>query len=93
MDLNQPSIEEILRPSNRFIAYLVSNALTPNNLEQPFKLEIGYNKKKEHKYDLGSHARKVMIESKSHTWTEGGNFRPHLLEIQTCIPHVAQHAL
>ena len=28
---------------------------------------------KEHKFDLGSSEQKVIIECKSHTWTEGGN--------------------
>jgi hypothetical protein len=29
--------------------------------------------KKEHTFDLGNRERKVIVECKSHTWTEGGN--------------------
>lgn len=34
---------------------------------------IGINGKKEHKFDLGDPDKKVIVECKSHTWTEGDN--------------------
>lgn len=43
------------------------------SLEKPFWLPIGYIEQKDHKFDLGSSERKVIIECKSHTWTESGN--------------------
>ena len=43
------------------------------SLQQPFWLPIGYIEQKRHKFDLGSAEEKVIIECKSHTWTEGGN--------------------
>lgn len=36
-------------------------------------VEIGINGKKKHKFDLGCVKKKVLVECKSHTWTEGGN--------------------
>ena len=36
-------------------------------------LEIGINGKKLHNFDLGDAQKKVVIECKAHTWTEGGN--------------------
>jgi hypothetical protein len=36
-------------------------------------LEIGINGKKSHNFDLGDAQKKVVIECKAHTWTEGGN--------------------
>ena len=43
------------------------------SLEKPFQITIGHNDKKEHKFDMGCSEQKVIIECKSHTWTEGGN--------------------
>jgi len=40
-------------------------------LEKPVKLKIGIHTKKLHKYDIGSIKEKVIVECKSHTWTEG----------------------
>ena len=42
-------------------------------LMRPFWLPIGHIEQKEHKFDLGCAKDKVIIECKSHTWTEGGN--------------------
>jgi len=36
-------------------------------------VEIGINLRKPHKFDLGDEREKVIIECKTHTWTEGGN--------------------
>ena len=43
------------------------------SLKKPFWLPIGHIKKKGHKFDLGCSEQKVIIECKSHTWTESGN--------------------
>jgi hypothetical protein len=43
------------------------------NLEKPFLLPIGHSKKKNHKFDMGCSKQEVIIECKSHTWTEKGN--------------------
>jgi hypothetical protein len=43
------------------------------SLSRPFWLPIGHIEQKKHKFDMGSHEPKVIIECKSHTWTEGGN--------------------
>jgi hypothetical protein len=36
-------------------------------------LEIGINGKKLHNFDLGDEQKKIAVECKAHTWTEGGN--------------------
>jgi len=36
-------------------------------------VKIGINEKKIHKFDLGNPDEKILIECKSHKWTEGGN--------------------
>lgn len=42
------------------------------NLEKNIKLDIGINsKKKKHAFDLGNIDSKIIIECKSHKWTEG----------------------
>lgn len=38
-----------------------------------FSIEIGVNERKEHAFDLGDGASKVLVECKAHKWTEGGN--------------------
>jgi hypothetical protein len=38
-----------------------------------FALEIGYDQKKSHKFDLGNRDPAILIECKSYTWTTGGN--------------------
>ena len=43
------------------------------SLERPFLIAIGHIEKKEHKFDMGCSEQKVIIECKSHTWTEGNN--------------------
>ncbi|WP_432472359.1 hypothetical protein [Amphritea sp. HPY] len=43
------------------------------SLRRPFWLPIGYLGQKQHKFDLGCKNEKVIVECKSHTWTEGGN--------------------
>lgn len=43
-------------------------------LSRSFSLPIGISKiKKAHKFDLGSESEKIIVECKSHTWTETGN--------------------
>lgn len=42
-------------------------------LEEDVSVRIGINDKKPHKFDLGNLNGKILIECKSHTWTEGGN--------------------
>ena len=43
--------------------------LTPN-----VSVSIGINKKrKQHKFDLGNISKGIIVECKSHTWTESGN--------------------
>lgn len=42
------------------------------SLARDFRIEIGLRKKKEHKFDLGSHEEKILVECKSHTWTKTG---------------------
>lgn len=41
------------------------------SLKKSFQLPIGHNKKKKHKFDMGCLKQRVIIECKSHTWTEG----------------------
>lgn len=41
--------------------------LTPN-----FSLQIGLNEMKAHSFDLGSANPKIIVECKSHRWTQGG---------------------
>lgn len=43
------------------------------SLIAPFWLPIGYLSQKKHKFDLGCAEQRVIVECKSHTWTEGGN--------------------
>lgn len=43
-------------------------------LQRDFVVRIGVaGKMKEHKFDLGSAQPPILVECKSHTWTEGGN--------------------
>lgn len=39
-------------------------------LEKKVSIEIGFEQKKPHNFDLGSIEQKIIIECKSHTWTE-----------------------
>jgi|SRR2546421_1381634 len=43
------------------------------SLQLGFSLDIGYKKKKSHKFDLGSKNPPILVECKSYTWTSGGN--------------------
>ena len=43
------------------------------SLERSVKIPIGVNGRKLHGFDLGDLRRRVIVECKSHTWTEGGN--------------------
>jgi len=38
-----------------------------------FPIPIGISAKKRHKFDLGNKDQKIIVECKSHTWTETGN--------------------
>ena len=42
-------------------------------LEPEFSIAIGVRGTKEHNFDLGCSDPKVIVECKSHTWTEGSN--------------------
>jgi len=42
-------------------------------LKPSFVVPIGYNFKKDHKFDLGSDVPPILVECKSYTWTSGGN--------------------
>lgn len=42
-------------------------------LKRNVSIPIGINGKKDHKFDLGNLKSRVLIECKSHTWTEGKN--------------------
>ena len=43
------------------------------DLTQCMAVEIGINGRKYHNFDLGDERKKVVVECKAHTWTEGGN--------------------
>jgi hypothetical protein len=44
------------------------------SLETNFSVPVGLGDlKKHHKFDLGSHQPPILVECKSHTWTQGGN--------------------
>jgi hypothetical protein len=43
------------------------------HLSPGIALEIGINGRKLHNFDLGDKQKKVVVECKAHTWTEGGN--------------------
>jgi hypothetical protein len=42
-------------------------------LQRNIKIDIGINGKKAHAFDLGNPTERVLVECKSHTWTEGTN--------------------
>jgi len=42
-------------------------------LNHNVSLPIGINGKKTHNFDLGNLEKRVIVECKSHKWTEGGN--------------------
>lgn len=42
-------------------------------LESGFEINIGISSKKPHKFDFGDQKNRVIVECKSHTWTEGDN--------------------
>lgn len=42
-------------------------------LQSNVKISLGFDRKKPHAFDLVSDNPKVVIECKSHKWTEGGN--------------------
>lgn len=42
-------------------------------LQPGFSVEVGYKRKKAHKFDLGSKTPPILVECKSYTWTTGGN--------------------
>ena len=43
------------------------------SLERNFVAEVGYSRKKLHRFDLGSEDPPMLVECKSFTWTSGGN--------------------
>lgn len=44
------------------------------NLVRNLKVPVGVNKyKKDHAFDLGCFDQRILVECKSHTWTEGRN--------------------
>jgi hypothetical protein len=48
-------------------------AATGLELESNVSVDIGVNGAKPHSFDLGNRDLKVLVECKSHTWTESGN--------------------
>lgn len=42
-------------------------------LQGHVSVEIGINGRKLHNFDLGDPKKRVLVECKAHTWTEGGN--------------------
>jgi hypothetical protein len=42
-------------------------------LDKNFKIELGVELKKNHRFDFGSCDNKILVECKSHTWTNGEN--------------------
>ncbi len=43
------------------------------DLQNNISVDIGIKGKKPHKFDLGDLSKKILVECKSHKWTEGGN--------------------
>ena len=43
------------------------------DLKEDVSIQVGINGTKAHSFDLGNIDKKILIECKSHTWTEGGN--------------------
>ena len=43
------------------------------HLQKDISVSIGISGKKPHNFDLGNLNEKILVECKSHTWTEGGN--------------------
>ena len=43
------------------------------SLQEDVSIDIGINGTKAHRFDLGNRDERVLVECKSHTWTEGGN--------------------
>ena len=42
-------------------------------LQRDYGVEVGFSKKRERKFDLGSSDPKILVECKSHKWTGSGN--------------------
>ena len=42
------------------------------SLTRDFAIDIGFSKKKLHRFDLGTQKEKILVECKSHKWTTGG---------------------
>jgi hypothetical protein len=51
-------------------AFFVQQGL---HLTPGMAVEIGINGRKLHNFDLGDEQKKIVVECKAHTWTEGGN--------------------
>ena len=43
------------------------------SLQEDISVDIGINDKRPHNFDLGNLNKNILVECKSHTWTEGGN--------------------
>ena len=44
------------------------------DLTLPLELQVGLgDRKRNHRFDLGSHSARVLVECKCHSWTLGGN--------------------
>jgi hypothetical protein len=48
-------------------------AETGIKLQLSFSVDVGYEIKKPHNFDLGSEDPAILVECKSYTWTSGGN--------------------
>jgi hypothetical protein len=43
------------------------------SLQRGVSVSIGVTRQKNHKFDLGCHDRRILVECKSYKWTRGGN--------------------
>lgn len=70
-------------------------AETGIHLSMNFIVPVGYLKKKDHKFDLGSEEPPILVECKSQTWTAGNNepsakiraMNEVMLLFSVCPPH------
>jgi hypothetical protein len=68
---NSTSNTHVGRDFERAVARLLTKEF--GKLESPFIIDIGHVRKKKHKFDFGSASKRIIVECKSHTWTESGN--------------------
>lgn len=77
--MNDNNFQRAGAPSNTHVGREFEQAArlywanTGIRLEPNFPVEIGYQAKKNHRFDLGSDNPPILVECKSYTWTSGGN--------------------